>query len=285
MIRSILIALAESPYDASAKNCAFWLAKKEGSHVHALTVIDITAFEVPVLGGPDSFMPSVMTPPLSENQSLMNDLMASAKERLDLFAGQCASRAIPSSTEVKTGVPGDVISKTAVAHDIVVVSRIGYNRIANAQETIDAWIAPVIRGSVRPVLVAGTGFREESDIRNILVAYDGSSHSARALLAAAELAARPGVDFRLVTVAPSEDIGREVLAPAEAFLFNHGVTPKKQVLISSKPSDVICELMASGGVDILVMGAYGHSPIREVLFGSTTERILAHCAANVILQS
>jgi nucleotide-binding universal stress UspA family protein len=33
------------------------------------------------------------------------------------------------------------------------------------------------------------------------------------------------------------------------------------------------------------MGAYGHSPIREVLFGSTTERILSHCSANVILQS
>ena len=86
-------------------------------------------------------------------------------------------------------------------------------------------------------------------------------------------------------MAQSEDIGNEMLAPAEAFLFHHGITPKKQVLLSSKPSDVICELMASGRVDILVMGAYGHSPIREVLFGSTTERILAHCAANVILQS
>jgi nucleotide-binding universal stress UspA family protein len=285
MIRSILIALAESPNDASAKNCAFWLAKKEGSHIHAIAVMDVTAFEVPVLGGPDSFMPSVMMPVLNENQSLVNDLMANAKERLDLFAGQCASRGIPSSVEAKTGIPGDLISRTVVAHDVVILSRTGYNRIANAQETIDAWIAPVIRGSVRPVLVAGAEFREGSDIRNILVAYDGSSHSARALLAAAELAARPGVDCKLITVAQSEDIGNEMLAPAEAFLFHHGITPKKQVLLSSKPSDVICELMASGRVDILVMGAYGHSPIREVLFGSTTERILAHCAANVILQS
>ena len=285
MIRSILIALAESPYDASAKNCAFWLAKKEGSHVHALAVIDIAAFEVPVLGGPDSFMPSVMTPPLAENQSLMNDLMANAKGRLDLFAGQCASRGIPSSTEVKTGIPGDVISRTAVAHDVVIVSRTGYNRIANERETIDAWIAPVIRGSVRPVLVAGAKFQEGSDIRNVLIAYDGSSHSARALLAAAELAARPGVDCKLVTVAQSEEIGKEVLAPAEAFLLHHGVTPRKQILVGSKPPDVICELVGAGGVDILVMGAYGHSPIREVLFGSTTERILTHCIANVILQS
>jgi nucleotide-binding universal stress UspA family protein len=285
MIRSILIALAESPYDASAKNCSFWLAKKEGSQIHALSVIDISAFEVPVLGGPDSFMPSVMAPPLTENQSLMDDLIANAKERLDAFAVQCSSRGIPVSTEVKTGIPGDVISRTAVAHDVVILSRTGYNRIANAQETINAWIAPVIRGSVRPVLVAGAEFREGSDIQNILVAYDGSSHSSRALLAAAELAARPGVICRLVTIAQSEEIGNEVLAPAEAFLFHHGVTPQKQILLDSKPSNVICDLVSSGSVDILVMGAYGHSPIREVLFGSTTERILSHCAANVILQS
>ncbi len=285
MIRSILIALAEAPYDASAKNYAFWLARKEGSHVHALAVIDIAAFEIPVMGAPDGFMPSVVTPPLKESQSLMNDLAAIAKERLDRFASQCASRGIPSSTETRTGIPGEVISRVAVAHDIVVLSRTGYNRVASVQETVDSLVAPVIRGSVRPVLMAGSEFREGSDIRNILIAYDGSAHSARALLVAAELAARPGVNCTLVTIAQSEELGREVIAPAEAFLFHHGITPRKQITISSKPSDVICSLVVSGGVDIVIMGAYGHSPIREVLFGSTTERILSHCAANVVLQS
>ncbi|HTY62453.1 MAG TPA: universal stress protein [Acidobacteriota bacterium] len=285
MIRSILIALAEPPFDASAQNVAFWLAKKEGSRLHALAVIDITAFEVPVLGGPDSFMPSVMTPPLSESRALIQDLMADARKRLDVFAGQCSSRGLPVFTEAKTGIPGEVISRTAVAHDLVIVSRTGYNRIASAQETVDAWIAPVVRNSVRPVLVAGAEFREGSEIRSILVAYDGSPHASRALLAAAELAMRPGVQCSLVTVAQSDDLGREVLAPAETFLSNHGVTCQKRVIIHSKPSDVICELAASGGFDIVVMGAYGHSPIREVLFGSATERILSHCATNVILQA
>jgi nucleotide-binding universal stress UspA family protein len=285
MIRSILIALAEPPYDAGAKNFAFWLAQKEGSHLHALAIIDLTAFEVPVLGGPDSFMPSVLSPPLSESQSLMNDLMANAKKRLDLFAGQCAARGIPVFTEAKTGIPGEVISQTAVAHDIVIVSRTGYSRIAGAQETVDAWIAPAVRSSVRPVLVAGTEFKEGNEVRSILVAYDGSAHASRALLAAAELAARPGVQCSLVTVAQSEDLGGEVLDPAGAFLSHHGVAAKKQIIINTRPSEVICELAASGGFDIVIIGAYGHSPIREALFGSTTERILAHCTANVILQS
>jgi len=285
MIRSILLALAEAPYDAGARNYAFWLARKEGSQIHALAVVDIAAFEVPVMGGPDGFMPSVVTPSLSDNRSLMNDLASAAGERLDKFAAQCASRGIRSSTEAKTGIPGEIISQAAIAHDIVVVSRTGYSRIAGGQNALDALVGPVMRGSVRPVLVAGSEFCEESDIRNILVAYDGSLHAARSLLVAAELAARPGVNCTLVTVAQSEELGNEILAPAEEFLCHHSIAPVKQLIINSKPADVICELAASGGVDVVIMGAYGHSPMREVLFGSTTERILAHCTAGVILQS
>jgi nucleotide-binding universal stress UspA family protein len=286
MIRSILLVLSESPHDANAKNYAFWLARKEGSHIHGLAAIDIAAFEVPILGAPDGFMPSVMAPPLEESQSLMSDLSLVAKERLDQFSAQCESRGIPFSTEVKIGIPGEIIKRAAISHDIVVVSRTGYSRmVASGQGTVDALVAAVMRGSVRPVLVAGSEFREGGDIRNVLVAYDGSDHSARSLLIAAELAARPGVSCTLVTVSQSEDLGQEILEPAEAFLYHHGVIPKKQIIVNSKPSDVICSLAASGGVDILIMGAYGHSPMREVFFGSATERILNHCAVNVILQS
>ncbi len=285
MIRSILLALAEAPNDASAKSFAFWLAKKENSHIHALAVIDIAAFEVPILGTSDGFMPSVVAPPISESQSLLDELAAASKARLDQFADQCASRNIPCSTDIKTGIPGEVIARSAVAHDIVVVSRIGYNRFASARETVDALVAPVIRNSVRPVLVAGLEFREGSDIRSILVAYDGSAHSSRALKVASELASRPEVDCTLVTVTQSEEMGQEILAPAEEYLFHHDVNPKRKIVIGSKPSDIICDLVSSVGADILIMGAYGHSPIREVLFGSTTEKILTHCSVSVILQS
>jgi nucleotide-binding universal stress UspA family protein len=285
MIRSILLALADTPSNASARNSAFWLAKKTGSQIHAVALIDVAVFEVPVLGTPDGFMPSVVTPPMKESRSLLNELTETAKNRLEQFADQCASRGIPSSTEIRTGTPGDIIGRMAAAHDIVVVSRTGYNRFTTSQETMDALVAQAIRNSVRPVLVAGMEFREESEIQKVLVAYDGSAHSARALLAAAETAARPGVDCILVSIAQSEDSGQELLAPAEAFLLHHGVAPRKKVVAGYKPSDVICGMVADGKADLVIMGAYGHSPIREVLFGSTTERVLAHCGANVILQS
>jgi nucleotide-binding universal stress UspA family protein len=284
MIRSIILALAESPYNASAKNYAFWLAKKEGSHVHALAVVDITAFEIPVLNSMDGMMPAMATPSFVEGRALTNELIASAQERLDIFAGQCAEKGISYSSDIKTGIPEDVISTMATAHDIVVISRSGYRHIQSPND-VDAAVAPIIRNSVRPVLVAGSEFKEEGDIHKILVAFDGSMHAARALTVAADLAARPGVQCDLVTVASSEEQGQEVLSPAEDFLYHHGIVAHKEILLSARPSEEICRLAASGGADLLVIGAYGHNQIREAIFGSTTARILANCGINVVLQS
>jgi nucleotide-binding universal stress UspA family protein len=285
MIRSILLPLAEGPQAAIARDYAFWLAKKAGSHIRILAVIDLKSFEIPVLGTPDGFMPSVVTPPLQESRSLLADLTESARDRLEQFVRECTAREIRCSTDIRTGIPADEIARMAVAHDIVVMSRSGYNRIQEKQEKIDSLVPQVIRNSIRPVLVSGSKPRENQEIKNILVAYDGSMHSGRALLVAAELAGRTGVQCVLAAVASSEEDGNELLAPAEAFLYHHGLTPHKQVVIGSKASEIICELAAASKTDILIMGAYGHSPVREMLFGSTTERVLAHCGTTVILQS
>ncbi len=285
MIRSILLPLAEGPLAASARDYAFWLAKKEGSRIHALGVIDIKAFEIPVLGTTDGFIPTMVTPPLQESQGLLDEMTSLARERLEQFALLCASRKIPCSVETKTGVPGEIISHAAVAHDIVVMSRTGYSRSVSAEDKIDALVTHVLRDSIRPVMVVGQDFDEAAEVHTLMVAYDGSGHAGRALPLAAELGARPGVRTVLVTIATSEESGRDTLAPAELFLCNHGVIPERKLIVGGKPSELICDLVSSARADILIMGAYGHSPIREMLFGSTTERVLSHCGTAVILQS
>jgi nucleotide-binding universal stress UspA family protein len=285
MIRSILLPLADGPLAANAREFAFWLAKKACSRIHVLAVIDLKAFEIPVMGTPDGFMPSVVAPPLQENQLLLDDLMKLAKERLEEFTRECASREIGCSTDIRTGIPPEIISRIAAGHDIIVMSRTGYNRVAEVQTKIDPLVSQVIRNSTRPVLVAGSKPREGKEVKRILVAFDGSVHAARALLVAAELGSRAGIECTLMTISSVEEEGQETLAPAEAFLYHHGVTPRKQVVIGSKPSEIICEIAVSSQADILVMGAYGHTPVREMLFGSTTERVLSHCGTTVILQS
>ncbi len=285
MFRSILLPLAEGSAASIASDYAVWLAKKDGSRIHALAVIDIKAFEIPVMGTPDGFMPSVVTPPIQESQAVMEEMNAVAKERLEAFSNECIARGVSCSIDIKTGIPGEVVAREAMAHDVVVLARRGYTQGVTAEMKLDPLVPSIIRSSIRPVLVAGRKLPEGGDVRNILIAFDGSVHSGRALLVAAELGARPGVSCQLVNIAVSNDLGEETLTPAEAFLCNHGVSPKKQVIIGTRPSDLICGLVTKANADLLIMGAYGHGPIREMLFGSTTERVLSHCEASVILQS
>jgi len=281
MIRSILLPLAEGPLVETTKLYAFWLARKESAHIHGLAVIDLRSLEIPVLGTPDSFMPSVVSPPLQESQSLLAEMSSLARERLHRFATECAAQGISCSTNSETGIPGEIIAREAVAHDIVVMAREGYAQ-GGEGHNLDPLIPSVIRGSIRPVLVAGKEFR---DVHHILVAYDGSVHAARALVVAAVLGHTHGMRCTLANMSSSRETGEEILAPAETYLYHHGVTPRKQVIIGSRASELICELMTRTGADLLIMGAYGHSPIREMLFGSTTERVLSHCGSTVILQS
>ncbi len=286
MLASILLPMAEWPQATSAWDFAFWLAAKDGGHIRALAVIDIKSFEIPVLGTADGFMPSVVSPPIAESQALMDELTRLAKERLNKFAHICGGKGLSCSTEVKTGIPGDVIAREAVAHDVVVMSRTGYVRASKGESrTVDPLVSSVIRGSIRPVLVAGKSFPATGVVKNLMVAFDGSIHAARALTTAMELGTGFGMECTLTTVAPTDESGLEVLEPAEAYFCHHGLTPKKKVVIGSKPSELLCDIVNVAGSDILIMGAYGHSPIREMLFGSTTERILSHCEATVILQS
>jgi nucleotide-binding universal stress UspA family protein len=285
MLASILLPLAEWPHGARAQDYAFWLAKK-GGHIQALDVIDVKSFEISVLGTADGFMPSVVSPPVAETQALLEDLTRLAKERLDRFARACKEKGLSCATEIKSGIPGDVIVREALAHDIIVMSRAGYARVPKSDDrSVDPLVSSVIRGSIRPVLVAGKEFPATGAVKSLMVAFDGSVHAARALTVAAELSAGYGIECTLATISSSEEAGLETLAPAEAFLYHHGVTPKKKVVIGSKPSEQLCDIVDAAGAEILIMGAYGHSPIREMFFGSTTERVLSHCEATVILQS
>jgi hypothetical protein len=170
MLASILLPLAEWD-QAGAQEYAFWLAQRNRAHIQALAVIDIKAFEIPVLGAADGFMPSVVVPPIAESQALLDDLRALAHERLDQFAHISEERGVSCSTMVKTGMPGEVIAREAVAHDLVIMSRSGYSRSGKSEEkTVDPLVSSVIRGSIRPVLVAGRRLAETGAIRSVMVA-------------------------------------------------------------------------------------------------------------------
>ncbi|HUG61936.1 MAG TPA: universal stress protein, partial [Methylomirabilota bacterium] len=54
-------------------------------------------------------------------------------------------------------------------------------------------------------------------------------------------------------------------------------------VIEGEPETVIGERVRNEGIDLLVMGAYGHSKVRHLLVGSTTSAMVRTCLIPVML--
>lgn len=63
------------------------------------------------------------------------------------------------------------------------------------------------------------------------------------------------------------------LDAAAASLVESGIEATTRIQ-PGKPAEVIAGALAEGGFDLLVMGAYTHSPLRSMFFGSRTTEML-----------
>lgn len=116
----------------------------------------------------------------------------------------------------------------------------------------------------------------------VCVAWDGSSEAARALKAAVPLLTR-AADVRVLTVASDTPNG---FPPTEAlrYLARHEVKAELTELPRGRSiEETLAEEVARVGADLFVMGAYGHSRLREFLFGGVTRFFLDELSAPPLL--
>jgi nucleotide-binding universal stress UspA family protein len=137
----------------------------------------------------------------------------------------------------------------------------------------------VMRSVHRPVLVASRAFRP---IQRFLIAFDGSATTRKCvdMVAASPLLA--GLHCSLLMVGQADARSSEAMDWARARLEAAGFAPEPLV-IPGTPESVIAQQVADRGIDLLVMGAYGHSRIRSLIVGSTTTQVLRSCLVPVLL--
>jgi nucleotide-binding universal stress UspA family protein len=143
----------------------------------------------------------------------------------------------------------------------------------------------VILNTPRPVLVLP---RTDAapDARTVLVAWDGGKEAARALAAALPLLHRAST----VTIAAltGPDAGAAELESQRPdllrFLGHHGVTPHMLVRDPRRdPGHELLDLAAELHCDLLVMGCFGHSKLRELCLGGASRAVLADARIPVLL--
>lgn len=160
---------------------------------------------------------------------------------------------------------------------LVVIGRRGVDH-EFATDHIGSMIERVIRSSVKPVLIVSRNYVEPD---HVVFAYDASPAAKRALQRLANSPLFGGLPVTIVMAEASGDAKRAALAEAEAaFAPDHPVTT---VMDPGKVGQVIPRVIAAANNPLLLMGAYGHSPIRNLIVGSTTSEMIRTVHVPVLL--
>jgi len=137
----------------------------------------------------------------------------------------------------------------------------------------------VARSSHKPVLVASRAFQP---IKRILIAFDGGNSAWKAVEYAAQLTCFNDLPCHLITVKNGTVSNTHSLERATNAMREAGYNVTSEVL-EGDPELAIAEKVEAGEFDLLLMGAYGHSRIRNLIIGSTTTEMIRYCKIPVLL--
>jgi nucleotide-binding universal stress UspA family protein len=279
---NILAAIDASAYAPSVCGYAGWAAQRLGLPVELLHIVQrpdpITTRRdlsgAIGLGVKSELMEELVR--LSEESSRTEI----EKGRVLLAAGEQILReagVADVTTLHRHGGPVETILEREEHARLVVLGKRGTDH-EFMPDQIGSIIERVVRASEKPVLIASRRFAPPA---HVVFAYDASPAAKRAL---DRLANSPLFNGLPVTIVMAEAHGGAKvaqLAEAEAvFAADHPVT---SVMDPGKAEDVLPRVMGAATDPLLLMGAYGHSPLRQMIIGSTTTAMIRAIKAPLLL--
>ncbi len=182
-------------------------------------------------------------------------------------------------TKLRNGDLVETVTTFEKDADLIIIGKRG-EAADFAKMHLGSNLERVVRSSQKPVMVVSRMFKTPN---KLMLAYDGGQSAETAVK---HLCADPmyqGLDCHILTVA--SDIGSSLsdkLENAKSRLVKAGFTVTSEVK-SGQPGNVISETAEQEDVDLLVLGAYGHSHIRNLIIGSTTTEVIRKCLTPVVL--
>jgi nucleotide-binding universal stress UspA family protein len=135
---------------------------------------------------------------------------------------------------------------------------------------LDHNIERVVRAVQAPILVAAKSFTEP---RRFVVAFDGSSNARKMVQVVAQTPLLAGIPCSIAMAGKDSSGSRQELEWARNLL-SGAACEAESLLLPGHPESAILELLGEHPGSLLVMGAYGHSRIRQLIVGSTTTTLL-----------
>lgn len=278
MVKSILIPTDGSDYGKTAIAYGISIARKLDAQLTGLHVVDIRLMQGPVF---TDISGSIGLPPYQELLPVIESgLEAKAEAILAEFRAQCEAAGLRPETKKVVGVIDQtIVDEGRRCCDWVLLAQRGEHFHLGDGAILGSTAQSVVRRSGKPVLVTPEQFRE---IKTMALAYDGSAPADNALNLAAGLSQQAGWPLSVVIITDDEAFGAKLSQKARELLAPLAVD-SAVIVRKGKEDKELLRFIREGSTDLLVMGAYGHNRLREVLLGSTTSSVIRKSTIPVLL--
>ena len=273
--KTILVHLDDTPRCAQRVAVAAGLAAQHGAHLIGVSPTGLPDVPIAVTG---------VLPDMASAIALSaKELRAIADERAAAFEKQARAAEVPSfASRVEEGEPLDVTARLGRCADLVVVGQ------AEPGADIDGvgqdFPQQVALHTGGPVLVVPYAGRFTGIGRDVLVAWKDAREAARAVRDARPLLAQARRVILLELMAPNANADTAALTELQAQLARHGIKAEARLEATEiDVGDALLSRAADLAVDSIVMGAYGHTRLREWVLGGMTKHLLDHMTVPTLM--
>ncbi len=280
----VILAVVEGlPSDRSVLHLAHLAAGDADAHIDVLSSLPEPRDSIPVVG--EGLSGEIVERLMKEAEEEIAKLRKNARSAYDAFlaGGQMREAEHPDRQpggsvcwREATGRPADVVPAEGRFADLVIAARVAPPR------TDSGVVEAAIFGGGRPVLMAPpdpvTAFG-----KRVAVFWNGSTEAARAVAAALPLLRRAEqVQVLTLNEHPGRDGGPHGL---ERYLAWHGIAAASRLIERDHrdAGDALLEEAQNDGADLVVMGAYTHSRLRQMILGGVTTQMLEQSPLPVLM--
>ena len=275
MLKSVLVALDGSPYSETATLLALDWARRFGARLLGVGVLD-----QPSISGREAVPLGAGAYKKARDEARMADAHRRVVELLADFRARGLSAGVTADVLEDVGDPSERILREAQRCDLAMLGRETHFRF-ETQDRPDDTLGQILRGRPRPVVVVP---RELPEARGVVVAYGGGREAARTLQTFALLGLADGEEIDVVTVHRDGAEAEATAHLAGDFLTAHGTRHGLHPITSeAPPAQVILEEIRHFRPRLLVIGAHGHHPLRDLFVTSVTRAVLGACPVPVFV--
>ena len=289
-IKRILVPLPASVDHTGEVETALTAAKAVGAHVEALFI----AQPPPPTRGAASVGEmgyGARTAAVAPTRWYAEERDRAVREAREHFASACATFEIPmlsANEEPRTTLAAswreaegsyvEIAVQRAAAFDLVVAAS------AAVMESLMAIAEQSLLQTRRPVLLAPSRLQNDLMGGGVMIAWDESPECWHAVSAAIPFM-HVAKSVRVISVDRHAANRQASQAEVLAYLRCHGIAATAQVVAPDLRSvgDTLLAAAAEHDAGLMVMGAYSHSRLREMLLGGATRHILKNASARPVL--